>query len=676
MRVLVVEDDARVASFVARALTEEGFDVDVAHDGVDGERQARLGRYDLVVLDWTLPGMDGLAVLRTLRRAGVEAPVMMLTARDETSERVLGLDAGADDYVVKPFALEEFLARARALTRRGAGRGAATSVSAGGVTVDVVARRATLASGGSVDLTASARSSRTPCSARATSSSHRAPRAGVGRASTWAPTSSTCTCATCASSRPPRLYRSPRRGASAMPSRRSPRRRGSLRARLSATLALSFGVAAALAALALAAVESRALERQLDASLRAHADSEVLTAIDRSDGLAHLHDATVRLGADGDALEKYAALYDARGRVLAATSTFGGRAPPRDALGGDGPRDLWGGRARPFARWWCRCLLRRRRGRSSSPVPARRSTARSARWRVAAATSVAVLAPLGGRGGGALALAHARPRRDRVDGAVGRRGDLDARVGPVGGAEEVAPRARPRRDGGAPRGWWPRSGARLRRGPRAADAAHLAAGELELALRRPRARRGLRGRSARRAPGRRVDPGRAGRRPFLSLARARTAPSREESCDVVAACRAAARLVEAEADARGVRVEVEGGDVVAAVGARALERVVRNLVENAARFSPEGAAVRVRASRAGAEARVEVSDEGPGVPITQAERVFEPFVRLDAGRPREKGAGLGLAIARELARARGGDVFLDPTATRGARFVVTLPASS
>ena len=153
MRVLVVEDDARVASFVARALTEEGFDVDVAHDGVDGERQARLGRYDLVVLDWTLPGMDGLAVLRTLRRAGVEAPVMMLTARDETSERVLGLDAGADDYVVKPFALEEFLARARALTRRGPGRGATAAVSAGGVAVDVVARRATLASGESVELT-------------------------------------------------------------------------------------------------------------------------------------------------------------------------------------------------------------------------------------------------------------------------------------------------------------------------------------------------------------------------------------------------------------------------------------------------------------------------------------------------------------------------------------------
>ena len=125
MRILVIEDDEKVASFIGRALTEEGWAVDVANDGRDGERQARLGRYDAIVLDWMLPGLDGLSVLRTFRRAGVTTPVLMLTARDETSERVLGLDAGADDYVVKPFALEEFLARVRALARRaGLGSGA------------------------------------------------------------------------------------------------------------------------------------------------------------------------------------------------------------------------------------------------------------------------------------------------------------------------------------------------------------------------------------------------------------------------------------------------------------------------------------------------------------------------------------------------------------------------
>jgi DNA-binding response OmpR family regulator len=151
VRVLLIEDDAKVASFLARALGEDGHTADAVGDGVLGEKQARLGRYDLVVLDWMLPGMDGLSVLRSLRRAGVGTPVMMLTARDETSERVLGLDAGADDYLVKPFALEEFLARVRALGRRsGAGSGV---LAAGGVTLDLAARAATLPDGAAVELT-------------------------------------------------------------------------------------------------------------------------------------------------------------------------------------------------------------------------------------------------------------------------------------------------------------------------------------------------------------------------------------------------------------------------------------------------------------------------------------------------------------------------------------------
>jgi two-component system, OmpR family, response regulator len=151
VRILVVEDDSKVASFVARALTEEGHQCDVAADGLEGERQGRLARYDVIVLDWMLPGMDGLSVCRSLRRAGVRTPVMMLTARDEVGERVLGLDAGADDYVVKPFALEEFLARVRALGRR-ASEGAGMLV-VEGLSLDLTRRTFTVEGGAPVELT-------------------------------------------------------------------------------------------------------------------------------------------------------------------------------------------------------------------------------------------------------------------------------------------------------------------------------------------------------------------------------------------------------------------------------------------------------------------------------------------------------------------------------------------
>ncbi len=151
VRILVVEDDSKVASFVARALQEEGHQCDVASDGLEGERQGRLSRYDVIVLDWMLPGLDGLSVCRSLRRAGVRTPVMMLTARDEVGERVLGLDAGADDYVVKPFALEEFLARVRALGRR-ANEGAGV-LTVEGLSLDLTRRTFTVDGAAPVELT-------------------------------------------------------------------------------------------------------------------------------------------------------------------------------------------------------------------------------------------------------------------------------------------------------------------------------------------------------------------------------------------------------------------------------------------------------------------------------------------------------------------------------------------
>ncbi len=121
MRILVVEDETKVASFIRRALEEESYAVDVCDDGAKGLDLARAGCYDLIVLDLMLPGMPGLEVLKALRKEQVAAPVLILTARSEVDQKVKGLDAGADDYLTKPFAIEELVARVRALLRRGSG---------------------------------------------------------------------------------------------------------------------------------------------------------------------------------------------------------------------------------------------------------------------------------------------------------------------------------------------------------------------------------------------------------------------------------------------------------------------------------------------------------------------------------------------------------------------------
>src|SRR5215813_11920029 len=116
-RILVIEDEARIAQFIERGLIYEGYRVSVARDGQTGLMIARENPPDLVILDWMLPGMDGLEVCRRLRSVG-PVPIIILTARDSVADRVLGLDAGADDYMIKPFSFDELLARLRALLRR------------------------------------------------------------------------------------------------------------------------------------------------------------------------------------------------------------------------------------------------------------------------------------------------------------------------------------------------------------------------------------------------------------------------------------------------------------------------------------------------------------------------------------------------------------------------------
>jgi DNA-binding response OmpR family regulator len=119
MRVLIVEDERKISAYIKRGLEEQSYAVDVVYSGREALDWAEAAPYDLILLDILLPELDGLSVCRELRRRGNRTPILMLTARDAIDDRVVGLDAGADDYLVKPFALKELLARLRALTRRG-----------------------------------------------------------------------------------------------------------------------------------------------------------------------------------------------------------------------------------------------------------------------------------------------------------------------------------------------------------------------------------------------------------------------------------------------------------------------------------------------------------------------------------------------------------------------------
>lgn len=135
MRILLIEDDEKLAEGVAQALRAEHFAVDVARDGVDGQHLGATGAFDVAVLDLGLPKVDGLAVLRAWRAAGRSLPVLILTARDGWSEKVAGFKAGADDYLTKPFRVEELVMRLRALVRRAAGH-AATRIACGALVFD------------------------------------------------------------------------------------------------------------------------------------------------------------------------------------------------------------------------------------------------------------------------------------------------------------------------------------------------------------------------------------------------------------------------------------------------------------------------------------------------------------------------------------------------------------
>ena len=152
MRILVVEDQKKIASFIESGLREHGFTVDVCHTGEDGFFNATTESYDAMVLDVMLPGRDGLSILRSLRQKHVTLPVMLLTARGELNERVEGLNAGADDYLTKPFYVEELVARLHALLRRSSGTPASV-LKVGDLSMNLTTREVQNA-GSPVDLSA------------------------------------------------------------------------------------------------------------------------------------------------------------------------------------------------------------------------------------------------------------------------------------------------------------------------------------------------------------------------------------------------------------------------------------------------------------------------------------------------------------------------------------------
>jgi DNA-binding response OmpR family regulator len=141
VRILLVEDEPSAARFIAKGLREAKHAVDIATDGIAASRQCQENDYDAVILDVMLPGKDGLAVCRDLRAAGSDVPVLMLTARDAVEARVQGLDAGADDYLTKPFDFRELLARVRALTRRDRRPLAPERIEVGPLAIDVAGQR-------------------------------------------------------------------------------------------------------------------------------------------------------------------------------------------------------------------------------------------------------------------------------------------------------------------------------------------------------------------------------------------------------------------------------------------------------------------------------------------------------------------------------------------------------
>lgn len=153
MKILIVEDETKIGDYLKQGLTESGFVVDIARNGLDGHHLAMTDSYDLIILDVMLPDIDGWRILQSLRKSNNQVPVLFLTARDSVNDRVKGLELGADDYLVKPFAFAELLARVRTLLRRGATPSAETTLKVADLELDLM-RRSVIRDGHRIQLTA------------------------------------------------------------------------------------------------------------------------------------------------------------------------------------------------------------------------------------------------------------------------------------------------------------------------------------------------------------------------------------------------------------------------------------------------------------------------------------------------------------------------------------------
>lgn len=153
MKILIVEDETKIGDYLKQGLTESGFVVDIARNGLDGHHLAMTGPYDLIILDVMLPDIDGWRILQSLRKSNNHVPVLFLTARDSVNDRVKGLELGADDYLVKPFAFAELLARVRTLLRRGAIPSNETTLKVADLALDLM-RRSVIRDGQRIQLTA------------------------------------------------------------------------------------------------------------------------------------------------------------------------------------------------------------------------------------------------------------------------------------------------------------------------------------------------------------------------------------------------------------------------------------------------------------------------------------------------------------------------------------------
>ncbi|MFA5143654.1 MAG: response regulator transcription factor [Candidatus Omnitrophota bacterium] len=152
MRILVIEDERKIADFIRRGLKEEGYAVDTSYDGENGLFLAKTNNYDLILLDLMLPKIDGITVCKKLRADKIVSPIIMLTAKDAVKDKVTGLDAGADDYLTKPFAFEELLARIRAILRKKGEQEQATRLAVGDLSLDLTTHKVTRA-GKDIELT-------------------------------------------------------------------------------------------------------------------------------------------------------------------------------------------------------------------------------------------------------------------------------------------------------------------------------------------------------------------------------------------------------------------------------------------------------------------------------------------------------------------------------------------